>query len=867
MKNSPIRSFLCVSSHFAMICCVFVFSTFSAQAAQPPVFSGSTELVWGNTAPDDYVNPYQRILSQGSVIAEVDVHIEKKRRAVYPFEWFYQLRNVLSFDAPPWAREFMVVFEPSEEMNIGPHPGLYLRPGRPFVETETPFKGYGSPLDGLPDGWMGAMERHAHPQSAYRSETFALNFMEPQHPLFIFVDEHMDPPVSGQSWHVAIGHRSIAPHNNFGDFLRFDDIIGRVRVYARAASEPVPLAFQFFFTREEIDDRTGFFDDTPRTPTGNNPGTTLGEARRWVLYGAAEELLDELDFRGHLPVPVRAVFQRQSEWPRVASGPSSTRRLYGSRHLPGRLANEGIVMSAGRIDRADLLAVVLNRESGTSPSMLSSGAREWMVDQWPVQNVRLAPDNQFPPKTLDGPASVTVFDDTSSGASFSWNLDRPGSSSSAGPGRSLWLETKQALAHSIGHRRAGPMHNLSYAMSFEPPRHFNDNPDVFSDPDGWFQNPEQFQFYGPHAVNSAFNPWRDTDAPGVRMRLIGTSLDAGNGLCDDDGCWSDVPNRGGLFGNPILAFNSPPGIARDMLADMGLADDFRAFRDRRLPRHWFDPTRSGHGIDFRRVEFADGGMAHFAHFYTYDQDGNPEWFMAIGEMEGDTFSAALEYYTFDENRDPPQQASPARQGMLTMDFDPPLDHPTCKDARNVGDAFSSEGVIFAVVDWELDGETGSWCMQPLRFGDTPGMPEDVTGSWLASDSSDVGWGFSLLHRNYGPRPIINAVLYYYDAQGNPVWSSGVIGGGYDLPFRSVMDGIEMEMLHIDGFCRTCEPTTLGLNTAGHMRIRLDRPTFGDDSGNWIESLDVENLGPAGGRWQRSNIGVSLLSSPNPSMDP
>src|SRR5699024_11531973 len=75
------------------------------------------------------------------------------------------------------------------------------------------------------------------------------------------------------------------------------------------------------------------------------------------------------------------------------------------------------------------------------------------------------------------------------------------------------------------------------------------------------------------------------------------------------------------------------GVSKDILADLGYARGTRAVQDRLLPRHWYDPARSGHGIDFRRVEHQDRSMTHFLHFYPYDESGQPRGYMASGTVD------------------------------------------------------------------------------------------------------------------------------------------------------------------------------------------------------------------------------------------
>jgi hypothetical protein len=307
------------------------------------------------------------------------------------------------------------------------------------------------------------------------------------------------------------------------------------------------------------------------------------------------------------------------------------------------------------------------------------------------------------------------------------------------------------------------------------------------------------------------------------------------------------------------------GIARDIMLDVGYARGTWSIQDRRLPRHWYDPERSGHGIDFRRVESEDGSMRHFLHFYTYDQEGQPQWYIANATLSEDmVFESSLDLVTWNDQRSPAAQIDPSRSGEIRLDLDPPIDHPACADRRGY-DPAGNEKWLFAVLDFNLPDGSGTWCLEPLRFGREPAFPQEGSGSWYAADPADSGWGLSVMTRNYGPRPIINTVVYYYDEAGEPTWAIGVAGADYMLPYGSVGDGVEIDMLHVNGFCRTCEPTSTEMLPAGTLRLRINEQSFEPSSGNQIMLLDVADHGEVGGRWLRENIGIRLLSSPHPNM--
>lgn len=51
--------------------------------------------------------------------------------------------------------------------------------------------------------------------------------------------------------------------------------------------------------------------------------------------------------------------------------------------------------------------------------------------------------------------------------------------------------------------------------------------------------------------------------------------------------------------------------------------------------NWYDRRRAGHGIDLQRYRRDPAGDICFIVFYTYGQNGVPEWFQGLGRLNGD----------------------------------------------------------------------------------------------------------------------------------------------------------------------------------------------------------------------------------------
>lgn len=752
----------------------------------------------------------------------------------------------------------LVEYIPDEPADEQGRAGLFLRPHNPFVEGVFPERtGNLAPLE------MSELEVHTFAQAAYRSEAGIDDGLSH----YVLVTPDMDPPAADTRWHIAIGQ------------MRDDRALaGTVRVTFSSSTYRAPLALQLYYDAEEEERQIGLFDPTPRTPDGDNPGTTQGEAMRWILFKAAEQLLDGLDFDGFMPIRVLVTTKPIGYGsPTGSASGIHTVGIDSAVPAPGRLrarmsgrwSNTG---NGGARVRQDYLIppVVWEREAGTDacrarPSdLLSGGLCGWGGET--NEAARHPGEAGVPEGWIEIARDSLITEGPAAGRYFQWDKNLHDRTKKRYNAVNL---IKHELFHVIGFMASSK--SQAYVATFEPPRPWLDRPVILRDGDYkglWYETDTRQHHYGPIASPSPDNPWRDTPEPGPRLEdssIRGTSNHLMGWPGDELAAWRDW--SGDFMRDNLVVGRAPHkkvGIARDVMLDVGFARGTWSIQDRRLPRHWYDPTRSGHGLDFRRVEHADGSMQHFLHFYTYDADGNPEWYIATGKLDDRmVLEADLDYVTWEEGRSPKAQADPSRSGTLRLNLDPAIDHPACA-GRHVYDPAGSEKWLFAVLDFDLPDGSGTWCLEPLRFGREPAFPHEGTGSWYSADPADSGWGLSVMTRNYGPRPIISTVVYYYDAAGEPTWSIGVAGAGYELPYGSVGDGVEIDMTHVNGFCRTCEPAATSTTPAGTMHIRINSQDA-DDPDNRILRLDVTDQGPVGGSWQREDVRIHRLSSPHPEM--
>jgi hypothetical protein len=257
---------------------------------------------------------------------------------------------------------------------------------------------------------------------------------------------------------------------------------------------------------------------------------------------------------------------------------------------------------------------------------------------------------------------------------------------------------------------------------------------------------------------------------------------------------------------------------------------------------WYDRSRNGHGFDFQRVS----GDTWFLVFYTYEADGTPTWYAAAGTLQDGQFQAdsnGLAYITYDSARQPPQQVDPTRSGSVGLDFRPEALASACDDGVERGDAYQ-----LAAFTWQLDGEAGLWCVEPIQIAAGRPLP-DASGQWFAG-AADDGWGLMLHHAGLGQ--VAALVAFVYDSQGLPRWSLGV-SEAFSLA------GGEVPMHRFQGYCRTCAPVALISSPAGTVRWLLTQPASVPDAGNQAE-VDL-HLGAGLGSWQRPFVQVQLLGEP------
>jgi hypothetical protein len=295
------------------------------------------------------------------------------------------------------------------------------------------------------------------------------------------------------------------------------------------------------------------------------------------------------------------------------------------------------------------------------------------------------------------------------------------------------------------------------------------------------------------------------------------------------------------------------GFAAAQLRDVGWANPLNAdpAKPKFYPGNYYDVTRGGHGIDIQPIANLDGNSFNklLMTFYTYDQNGDPEYYISTGPVVDSAFLP-------DTNRVGNSQTSLGRyfvrsgqitpdanfNGAMRMDFRDGGASAACTEPGR-GDASNGATAIFI-----LGNETMNWCMQPL-VGQSLRASPDFSGHWFSP--GDGGWGISIVNALVNGKVLLNALIYYPDAEGNPRWAFA-----QSNDFQS---GQSVSIKQRKGYCRTCafvEPVDTDI---GQITIKL-ADAIGAVGGNNEVSFKLTFRGPAGGNFSRSNAKLVRLAS-------
>ncbi len=219
------------------------------------------------------------------------------------------------------------------------------------------------------------------------------------------------------------------------------------------------------------------------------------------------------------------------------------------------------------------------------------------------------------------------------------------------------------------------------------------------------------------------------------------------------------------------------------------------------------------GFDYARI----GDWRAFI-WYTYDQDGKPDWYLASApEPTGNIWTAELIRFTNDGTL---QQENPIGRVSVTT--------------------LAAQDSIFSFV---LYGQNGSERMKPLSAQTCPnigGTERSYTGLW-SRPAIGVGGSSTMVNRVSQV-----SIHFLYDDDGNPRWLLAAPGDNNQSPTAS-----EMPLLQFSGYCAVCDAKPVSFGTAGQFTRN-----FADEN-NMTWTLDYSFLSPLSGTINRTDATEKL----------
>ncbi len=261
---------------------------------------------------------------------------------------------------------------------------------------------------------------------------------------------------------------------------------------------------------------------------------------------------------------------------------------------------------------------------------------------------------------------------------------------------------------------------------------------------------------------------------------------------------------------------------------------------------YFDNSHNGHGFSIDEIGYNN---LYYSVFYTYKNDGNPEWF------------SALSHYTGKSNGYFLIQSGHPRKVRYSYDYST---HSTVvnEDFGELGRISFSQGytlttaltkVFFGIFGQTTNPYYRNWDIQEIiPFSQRP--QNDLSGHWWAGEN-DSGWGISLNFKEDDGTQTVVATMYFYDEEGQPVWVIGTQEG-----FELNQD-ITINMDKVNGYGRLQNSVELTRLPAGTITINLKQASQNlNDAGRL--TMDVHYPDDSyNDNWVRESIAFGLLSKP------
>lgn len=293
------------------------------------------------------------------------------------------------------------------------------------------------------------------------------------------------------------------------------------------------------------------------------------------------------------------------------------------------------------------------------------------------------------------------------------------------------------------------------------------------------------------------------------------------------------------------------GVAEFMLHAVGWSPKVRAFPQalQIYTGLWFDPQRPGHGVDFQPVSVNSPYDHALAMFYSYDQDGQPEYYIATGPMVDGVFvptpgpgGNALVRYLLVNGQ--PQVDSSSR-GYMRIDFNDAARSGACQREGTSASSARRAAMLVMINDVATD-----WCVEPLLEQPMRETP-DRTGVWINAASNDPGWGLTLapFRTDASTDAALFGIVYYHDGNGQPRWAFTQTDAAYQ-------PGMNLPLNSIAGYCRNCPPNARQATAVGQLQLQLIAPEQGNSA-----ALNISFPGTPATLFQRASTPIGRLSAP------
>jgi hypothetical protein len=640
---------------------------------------------------------------------------------------------------------------------------------------------------------------------------------------FVTLQNSSNPPLAGQRWHLAV--------------VAFEGPAGSATLSTNISQGP-PAAAQMVVDFDnslgaDNCDTAPWNDATAFTPIDGNSATTLGAARRNAMLEAMRLL--SMQLTSPVPIIIRGCWENLGEGDDGAT-------------LAGARTNFIFINTPG-LPLSDTLyfQALVSRHAGAAVCNIGAGVGCGEQDILIGFNTDVDSDVALGPRSwyygFTGPSDSdvdfisTVIHEITHGLGFASTIGEDGVLLSLGGQPRGDSFSQHLVDNSAG--QAVPLLDASMTDSGRAAALISGN---------------GLQWSGPESSVSNFNRFNSNQDDGFIRMYAPDPFEPGSSV-------SHVSRSYCAVMEPISTDCGPGefrslGLEQAMLHELGWAP---AGNRPPLLGLYFDRARDGHGFDFQLGGVDPQlGPIYVLTFYSYRTQGlEPEWFQAAGPIQNGVFyglrsdlTAGLGFpsFTYDDGRDPPQQADADRFGQVTLSLNSPEASAACNDGVD------RPGVAVYSFQWALDNSLGEWCVETVPGTDTrPNL--DNGGLWFAGQA-DQGWGYSLenIERPNGDIDLF-VLLYVYAGDGTPVWFFGFVAAA------DLANPVEFEMFQRTGFNRLTTFGSIVDESAGSLTLVLGGdPTVGLDGSNRA-SVDVTFQGAEAGDWFRDDVPVVRLSQP------